>query len=200
MKNSPFRLILFLFFLLPLHLAWAEDQNYQIELIIFSHVTESALRSEYWPAFPPQVVSPRAVELSALRQTPESQWLLKNEDQLLRRQDNSILIHAAWQVSANDARQDQVVHLQSPKNNEEEFPELDGSVGIRLERYFNIHLNLRFYLSQSSIAQFNLTNIEMVNNPSFVSFKLNRNLRMRSNELNYIDHPLYGVLMKIVSI
>lgn len=202
MKNSLFRSILFLCCIFWLNLAVAEDQNYQIELIVFSHITESALRSEYWPILPPQMVSPRAVELSVLKQAPESQWILNNEDQLLQRHDNSILIHAAWQVSANDARQGQIVHLQSleQKNNDEEFHELDGSVGIRLERYFNVHFNLRFYLPQSSISQYSLSNMEMINNQTFVSFKLNRNLRMRSNELNYIDHPLYGVLVKIIAI
>lgn len=201
MKNPLVRIILLFFSCFWINLALAENQNYQIELIIFSHISESALRSEYWPAYPPQIASPRALEPTDLQQIPESQWVLKNEEQLLRRHDNSILLHYAWQISANDARQGQVVHLQSPETStDQEIHDLDGSLGIRLERYFNIHLNLRFNIPLANIAQFNLINIETADNQPFVSFKLNRNLRMRSNELNYIDHPLYGVLIKIVSL
>jgi hypothetical protein len=199
MKNSLLRYSITLLLLFCFQNILADPQRYQIELIIFSHISEAGLRSEYWPLLPPHVVSPRAIELTDLTPIPESQWILKNEEQSLKRHNNSILFHAAWQVSANDARQGQIVHLKSLDNAaEEQIHELDGSVGIRLERFFNIHFNLRFYLPLERINSYNLTNITTDNTMPFFSFKLNKSLRMRSQELNYIDHPLYGILIKIM--
>ncbi|MBS0351525.1 MAG: hypothetical protein JSR33_10145, partial [Proteobacteria bacterium] len=49
-----------------------------------------------------------------------------------------------------------------------------------------------------SLNNGNLTNIEHYSNQADVRFNLIQNLRMKSEELNYIDHPLYGVLIKII--
>lgn len=173
------------------------DQLYQIEIVVFSHITEAGLRSEYWPLLPPAAISATAINLTDDQILPQSQWALKPTDQLLKRNNYVILLHLAWQEPAADARQGQIIHLTGGETYAGNLPEVNGSLAIRLEHYFNLHVNLRFILPWQNIQEMNLTNIAHDNNP-YVTFKINERLRLRSNELNYIDHPLYGMLIKII--
>lgn len=171
--------------------SWAADpdQIYQVEVVIFSHITEAGLRSEYWPVPPPLTISPLAVTLSGDQILPKSAWDLKSTQQLLGR-NNPILLHIAWEESATEARKGRIIHVTTPQ--------VDGTVAIRLERYFSVHFNLRFTLPWDQIKDYNLQNIAHDNDNPYIAFTLNEYLRMRSNEINYIDHPLYGILIKII--
>lgn len=174
------------------------DPSYQIELIIFSHINEEGLRSEHWPLLPAQKITKNAVELSEDQLIPESQWLLKSSEQLLKHNNNTILLHTAWQESALEARKLNIIHLTGGETYPDDLRQLNGTISISLDRYFNIHFNLRFLMPWDNIKDLNLINIAPENGNPYISFKINAQLRMRSNELNYIDHPLYGILIKII--
>ncbi len=162
---------------------------YQIEIIVYSHMTEAGLKSEYWPELPPMTIQPDTLELSAEQILPENNWRLKEIHRKLENNHYPILLHIAWQESADDLRKGRIIHLAGGVTYNNDRRQMDGTFSIFLQRYFNAHFNLRF-----------LQNIVYDNNESensFLSFKINENLRMRSNELNYIDHPLYGILIQI---
>jgi Peptidoglycan-binding protein, CsiV len=175
----------------------AEADNYQIEIIIFSHITEAGLRSEYWPALPPQSISAKAIELPAAQLGGEADWQLKTLHESLKRNHYPVLLHWNWQESADSLRQGQLIHLTGGNHYEDNLWQVNGTLFIRLEHYFNIHFNLRFFMPWLDIQDMNLANFSHNNEETYFSFKMNERLRIRSNELNYIDHPLYGILMKI---
>ncbi len=189
-------LLLFLFSWSLTALAVEPDQVYQFEIIIYSHINEASLRSEYWPSPASLKIPANAMELSdeALN---ESQWLLKPTDQILKRNNNTLLLHAAWQLSAADAQKGVVLHINGGKNYEGHDQELNGFLAINLDRYFNLNFNLRFLLPWENVQNLNLNNIDKDPENPYIVFSIDKKLRMRSNELNYIDHPLYSVLFKI---
>lgn len=176
------------------------DQFYQIEVVIFSHITPDGLASEYWPLSPPPIIPPTAIELTNYPLLPASHHVLKQEVHLLENNNYTILFDSAWTVSANDARKGLVFHLIGNDGESDNDPghKLNGILAMRLLRYFSIHFNLTFLMPWDDIQNLNLKNITHYNNAPFLSFQIDDRLRMRSNELNYIDHPLYGVLIKIV--
>ncbi len=174
------------------------EQLYQIEIIVSSHITRDALGSEYWPWLPPPAIPPGAVELTDQQLLAQSQWVLKSTEQLLKHNNNPVLLHLAWQESATDLRKGKIFHLIGGQDYGNNLYQVNGTLAIRLERYFSIHFNLQFLMPREQIQNLNLTNI--VSNPdnTYATFKIDENLRMRSNELNYLDHPLYGILIEII--
>lgn len=161
---------------------------YQIEVIVYSHITEAGLKSESWPLLPPAIISPNTVELSEDQILPESSWRLRNAHLKLENNHYPVLLHIAWLETANELRKKKIIHLVGGTTYQEER-QMDGTLAISLDRYFNLHFNLRFLMPWNSVKDNN-------QNPYF-SFKIDESLRMRSNELNYIDHPLYGILIQI---
>ncbi len=173
------------------------EQLYQIEIIVFSHVTNEALQSEYWPVQPPLTLAPNVKELTNDQLLPQTQWQLQSIQQILTKNKYPILLHLAWTLPTSNARQGQIIHLTN-KGVTNNSTQVNGTVAVRLERYFSVHFNLQFLMPWEAIKDLNLNTITHNDANANVAFVIDQRLRMRSDELNYIDHPLYGVLVKII--
>lgn len=196
-KITPYFIAVLLLCSSLISLAAEPDQLYQFEVIVFSHITNDALQSEYWPAQAAITIPPNAIELADDQIVPSSQWQLSATQKFLEKNNYQILIHRAWQAKASALQQPQIIHLSGGDKEGDAAKQVNGSVTISLERYFNVHFDLQFLLPWASIQDLNLTNVTHADNSADVKFNLTADLRMRSNELNYIDHPLYGVLIEI---
>ena len=75
--------------------------------------------------------------------------------------------------------------------------QVNGDISISLNRFFNFKFNLLFTEPTTTLQkidrQFNRNNQW----GQWSYFHLYQRRRMRSGELNYIDHPLYGILVMI---
>lgn len=75
--------------------------------------------------------------------------------------------------------------------------QVDGFVRIGVKRYFDASYKLTFATPTEIIQSLSQNdNFKSVDTP-LLYFNLDQQRRMRSNELNFIDHPLYGILVKI---
>ena len=78
--------------------------------------------------------------------------------------------------------------------------EINGLVTFRLTRFIDTDFNLLFAEPTSVINQYassdNLYNVQN----GFGYFQLLQKRRMRSKELNYIDYPMFGVLIEAVPV
>lgn len=203
MRGNKFLKYALALLLLCWHMAgFAADTGtlYQIEIIVFSHITPAGLQSEYWPALPPLVMPPKAIELSSDQIVAQAQWQLQQTHQLLQKNNYPILLHLAWQETADSARQGTIIHLTGGNAYDNNLQQVSGFVAIRLEHYFSVHFNLRFLMPWADIKDLNLPNITHDSDNPYITFQINEHLRMRSKELNYIDHPLYGILIEIVPV
>jgi hypothetical protein len=81
---------------------------------------------------------------------------------------------------------------------------ISGSVKIVLERYLHLYTDLVYHKPGSSEADtgISITPASTSVSPSFQTenFVIRDHRRMRSKELHYIDHPLVGILIKIVPV
>jgi hypothetical protein len=172
------------------------EQFYQIEVIVFSHINNEGLGSEYWPALPPQAVNPNAIVMPDDQWLAQTQWKLQSVDQSLKRNNYSVLMHRAWLETAANLRKNKTIRLTGGEDFGNNLYQVSGTMAILLERYFNIYFNLRFLIPWEQLQSLNLTNID--HHGPYAEFKMEQPLRMRSNELNYIDHPLYGIFVEII--
>lgn len=200
--------------------AFAQQQNVsetnslkQVEIIVFSKIQPTGLISEQWemPTKMPDVN--HAIELVPFDKTrqvnslpqllPSTYWKLNQISAHLLRSGYAIIFHAAW-VQDFSAKFDYPIHLLTfEEQSSNPVTAMNGTIDITLNRYFNVAIDLLF-----SEPVYNLTSIissqeieknfhNIVNGVAY--FQLKQNRRMKSDELNYIDHPLYGILIKITT-
>lgn len=191
------RLVISLLLILSTSL-YANGKRYQLELLVFSHITPKTLQSEQWPIIP-AYDNPISDEdnTPAFSTVPTDDFILTDEARRLSKQPNyQILYHGAWIVFADTLDNAQTLYI---KNNVSDLggSELNGSLKISLNRYFNIHLQL--YLNENTDSLRNIAdNPAFEHAPNTFHFILNQSRRMRSRELNYIAQPVFGALIKII--
>ena len=126
-----------------------------------------------------------AIELIPEQILPPSQWRLKNIQQVLLNNHNPMILHIAWQEESMGMKTKRLFHLTGGETYSNELMQMNGVLSLNLQRYFDINFFLQFLMPVDST------------NKALVRYNLTQKLRMRSNELNYIDHPLYGIFIEI---
>jgi hypothetical protein len=174
------------------------DDWYDIEVIVFERTNPQDYAPEKWPQDPgfPELNGASEItssETSAHRLLPRERYRLNNEyDKIAKTRNIRPLVHIAWrQLVPNRERGDRV-HLHSfsgsgkTSTNRQATP-LDGVISIGKGRFLHIDSDLVLHKNNAG------TDI-----PEFIRMK--GDLRMRSNELHYLDHPMGGVLIQITPV
>lgn len=198
----------------------SEANEYQIELLLFSHITPAGIQAEHWPAeigsMPKKTIALKPLSLSGLAnyptQTylPKSAWNLTHEANLIQKKWNgTILYHQAWRMSQLELRKPLSFLIQNnalPVSNDQSSEEPStntkffGSLTIQLVHYFNTTLQLTLIEPSKHIK----SNLTPEANPCWHEhkcyFNFNVESRTRSQVLNYLDHPLYGALIEITPV
>lgn len=179
---------------------FANTQQYQIELLVFSHLTPATLTQEQWPieASNHNPITDTAINPSFKTVNP-SQFILKKEANALSKRANyRVLYHAAWRTSAATLAKTRTLIIQTGASALDDS-ELNGQLRISLDRYFDTHLQL--YLNEPTNQLKAIAGKQSFDDaPSMFHFLLNQQRRLRSRELNYFAEPTFGALLKIVPI
>jgi hypothetical protein len=181
---------------------------YQVEMIIFSHLTTSGVTQEQWPSVNPPPSFADALPLQNSNASGYYQALGSNEFILQREQAEfnrnggyRTLVHAAW-LQPFTGSSAPTIHIFGGNNydaNGQTQYAVNGTVRVTVNRYFNAAFNLYFAVPENMLARYDNRNY-FHNTNNLVYFHLTETRRMKSHELNYIDYPLFGVLIKIVPI
>lgn len=197
--------------------AYAETSWYTIELIVFQDLRADGLHAEGWPTEPDRPTEARYVELTsssdlaldedddALGSTPFGFRLLDTSafrlteiaSRLRHSQRYRPLLHIAWRQPGFTRADSRTVRIHS------ELPErlgtdsigslnlaIDGTVRLFRGRYLHVEVDLLHYRPEGSVV----TAGGSGSAPATL-FRLTQSRRMRSRELHYFDHPLFGVIM-----
>jgi len=97
-----------------------------------------------------------------------------------------ILAHARWRQSLDAKEIAKPVRITS--NSPVNPGELDGTVRFFMSRFLHLSVNLRFRDPAS------------VDPAAPVIYQINEQRRIKSLELNYFDHPRFGVLARVVPV
>ena len=191
--------------------ASASERWFTVEIIIFDDLQSEGLHAEHWPADPGEPSLDGAVELTPLPEdgpkgTAHAFGLVDRSDFSLNGVWSSLrrsaryrpLLHAGWRLPGLDRSAARPAHvsahlgsggIDAAGHEGGELPAVHGTAKVSLARYLHVELNLLYSRPGNSATD----------PPDAVPtrFRLVSERRMRSGELHYIDHPLFGVLVLI---
>ena len=189
--------------------AGASDRWFTAEIIVFDDLRSEGLHAEHWPADPGEPSLRNAIELTRLPDdSPDDAvhaYRLVNPSRLtlggvwnsLRRSANyRPLLRAGWLLPGLPAGSARPVHLRrslaegAGAGADEaggERPSVHGTVTVSLARFLQVEVDLLYHRPMSGEAD--------APGSAPTRFRLVSERRMRSGELHYIDHPLFGVLV-----
>jgi Peptidoglycan-binding protein, CsiV len=197
------------------------EQRYQVELIVFAR--HQAAPAEHWPteihlSYPETLLSLKNDSSSAeeFALLADNERLLNAHAATLSKGGYSLLYHQAWRQMIYGQKTNIAISGGKTFNGHQE---LEGSIALSVGQYLKLHTNL--WLSQFAPAGANIatpnhtqawpalpsppnifTHEDAKNQDYLVKriVKLNQERSMRSNEIHYIDHPLLGIIVKIVPV
>ena len=92
------------------------------------------------------------------------------------------------------------------------YPQIEGTLQIREHHFFDVQVHLKVLANKNELTSLyysmgfhnslsNNTEDNQLSAPIGLQYViLNSQRRMRSNQLNYIDHPLIGMLIKLIPV
>lgn len=151
---------------------------YKVEMILFTELDGAGRDAEHWPEDPGQPQLLEAIPLTTgsarVQALDSSAYRLSGIWSALKySRDYRPIRHLAWQQPGLSARSAPLVAI-----GDQPGAEIQGTVRVSRSRY--LHLDLDLVLHQGD-----------------QSYRMTVSRRMRSNELNYIDHPMFGALVII---
>ena len=180
--------VLALLLLLGSHSAAA--RWYYIELIVFeqsapnSEIFEQIVSEIKWPRKLTELTNTRHSK-AALAQLPLANARLRSQDFVLHGSNRKLLnspnytpvLHVAWLQSVKENKKGGPIHIIKNPGVSGYNP-IDGYV--RLERGDLLHLKV---------------DLEYKKGPNY--YRLNERRRIRLNEIHYLDHPKFGVIVTV---
>lgn len=190
-------------------IAMAQDRWYKVEVIIIEHRDKSALKLEEWPTDTSKPNLSNALSLNdesaknAFYRLQDKDLELKDAKTNLQRQGSRILLHTSWAQNLGN-NQKNPVRLSAGHQYGDDF-ELDGALTVSLSNY--LHINNDFVLikpvdvqeAESSYEHSESQRVRASNsaNANMQAFRLKENMKIKKDEVFYVDHPLYGILVKV---
>jgi hypothetical protein len=196
------------------------ERLYQVELIIFAR--HQAGSQEHWPndiklAYPENLLRLKndgnaSEEFSLLA---ANERVLNPHAATVSKGGYSLLYHQAWRQMIYGRKTHIAISGGKTFNGHQE---LEGSISLSVGQYLRIQSNLWLtqFVPVNTQLSTNLTQTwpELPTIPGTLNdeseksqdylikriVKLNQERSMRSNEIHYIDHPLLGIIVKIVPV
>lgn len=83
--------------------------------------------------------------------------------------------------------------------------QLDGTVKLILARYLHVETDLIYLVpnkggdnaSTQAAGAPDSTGLELRSKPDYYLLHMNESRRMRSNEVHYLDHPMFGIIVRV---
>ncbi|MEW6647862.1 MAG: CsiV family protein [Pseudomonadota bacterium] len=189
----------------------AAETWYEVELIVLAQRQPDA-GSEVWPVngLPPLaqetvLAIPQADQpgiSGKIAPLPAENLRLQAEAQRIAGDARyELLLHAGWRQPGLPKEQALPVRIRAveavPEGSEPGLPRLDGTLRLILARYLHLEADLRYRSAtaaangDSLFASFNDTADEEP------LYRLSETRRMRSREVHYLDHPMFGIVAMV---
>ncbi len=185
---------------------------YKVELLVFSHEDSNGVEQEYWPQSPPLDLSASlypqpwdGYPLANFEELPQNDLVLGGDAAVLSRSGGyKLLYHRGWLQSIGGKSGARQVRIKADFDDYR----LDGSLKVYKNRFLHAQPTLELTaatplpLQQPVNAEGTLpvTDNTPLTSPQPTStqhWRMQQSRRMRSNETHYIDHPRFGVLLRI---
>lgn len=163
---------------------------YEIEVMVFQNIQNKLEGNELWvnERINPEIKDiDKAIEVTALPR--EDSDMAKARELLDTDSNYRMLAHKQWIQNADPQSTARLIRLTS------EDGELDGTFKFFMGRFLHLDLNLIFNQSESKSL---FRGVE--DDLRVIAFEIRERRRIRSNEMQYFDHPKFGVLVQVKQI
>ena len=195
-------IIAILIFPVPLLAATATGSTYDVELVVFQNLMPELEGKEIWS---PERVDLKLADIDKAAKAADSQdektdlgkaIVAMNESKRYR-----VLAHKRWTQTAEAKSTSPVMRIRTDDG------ELDGTFVFYLSRF--LHIDAQMLLRDESASPINVTvpgNSSQTGHPGTstekstdlqLTYRIDESRRIRSNEINYLDHPKFGVLVQV---
>ena len=172
--------LLLFFFLIFTSVSSVAAPVYKVEILIFEHTEGINIDEEQWRELKDMPSSSNAVSISGggegnINELPSSSLNLSQARNKLEGSGKyRILYHKGWSQPVMPKEENTAAWIELPGV-------LEGSINLYKNRYLHINADLVFNSFDGAV-------------------RLNENRRLKSKELHYLDHPLFGLLVRVVKL
>lgn len=167
----------------------AEPAWYRVEIVLFANTASDAGSEEAWPVMD-ETFDTDARQLATTgsgepyARIPDSELKLGGVVQALRNSGlRKPLLHTGWRQPVYDRNRAQPVWIQGGPSlylsDGRSVPEIAGTLMLTRSRFLHVWTNLR-YAQEGFPTR---------------TYVMRDHRRMRSGELHYVDHPMFGLLI-----
>lgn len=170
---------------------------FKIEIIIFETLALRGWSEEYWPMDIDLIDTEEAVEFESLE--PSENMLIEQAAKMTREKGYNILLHKSWLVEAKPEQEATPILLNLTSSTEYKSA-IDGYLTFYKSRYPHVIANLELERRipnriKEEFAQ--QQKIQLEDLPDYMRFQLNESRKIKSGQLHYLDHPIFGALIQI---
>ncbi len=171
-----------------------KSNTYEVEVLVFRNLMPSLVGNELWTQ---DTVNPVIKDLSsAISPVPAPPVDPVLSDAAIALSGNphyQLLVHDSWIETAQTRFASKPVRITASEPGDPQ--ELDGTVRFYLNQYMHVvlHLLLKEPAPDSGSSIFNAP-------AAPVLYRLDDERRIRLNQVNYFDHPMFGVLLRVTRV
>lgn len=157
--------------------AAADPERYDVEVLVFEIKAPHLEGGELWTRLEEPIDTAEAV---TTEDSPASELFAQAAEKLRADEHFRILLQKRWVQKAAPRDQVDPVLMRTWDN------ELDGVLRVYLSRFLHVEMNLAFHPATDAIG-----------GPAGPTYVIRQERRIRSEQLNYFDHPKFGVLVQV---
>lgn len=174
-----------------------EIPQYQVEMIVFETTALRGWTEETWPIIDYDFLLDGSVPAVSL---PDENFLLTEVAAKLQpKKGYRILVHQSWNIFGLPELKSTPIQFENAPQNLYQTKAL-GTMRFYKSRYAHIDLDLSIerYIPKKVREKFAEQQYLDINNmPDHWRFEHRASRKIKTGELHYIDHPLFGALLKI---
>ncbi len=187
---------------------WAQEL-YQVEIIVFQH-NRNALQEQLAPNAPLPTVNqatplrPYNGRRQAYHLLPTSAFQLSSQATKLTQDPTyTVLLHQAWLQPIPHPRSARAVHIKALEleQTESTLPfyqwKLNGTLTLSQLNYFQVTVDLMLNVPLNEAQRLNITIPYAALGRNIISIPFQYRRRLRADQLYYLDHPVYAMLIQI---
>ncbi|HIE40795.1 MAG TPA: hypothetical protein EYP76_05140 [Thiomicrorhabdus sp.] len=178
----------------------AQTPNYTIEVIVFENHALKGWTEERWPD---EIELPNTDNSVSLNAPQKSRLYLKKRNKQLTEvakkvaKNYRIIFHQAWSQNAYSPKKTPTVLIENDRSG---GTNLLGTVKLYKTRFAHVQFDLELEKRipskiREAVAENQQVAIDDL--PQYWRFNLVESRKIKPSELHYIDHPLFGILVKI---
>ena len=154
--------------------------TYDVEVLVFENRLPQLEGGELWTRDNARSPIADLTDAVTLGDAPPEDSPLSTAAKTLERDGNyRVLVYQHWRQTAEERSATKPVRLRNTDG------QLDGTLRFYLSRFLHVDLDLALQEKAPATGELN--------------YRLSENRRIKTQELNYFDHPKFGVLMRVTS-